>query len=94
MSIYSTQKFSLTIKGFKWIYEVLYTTTNVLSNNNRNKIAIFSAITLLASIMVGILLIHLSVDAQNSSTINITNTNASKPLPVLLIHGYMSDANL
>jgi triacylglycerol esterase/lipase EstA (alpha/beta hydrolase family) len=45
-------------------------------------------------IKVGILLIPISVDAQNSSTTNTTNTNASKSLPVLLIHGYMSDASV
>ncbi len=67
----------------------------MLSNNNRKKVAIFSAITLFASmIMVGILIIPLSVDAQNTSTTNSTTTNASEPLPVLLIHGYMSDASV
>lgn len=68
----------------------------MLSNNNRKKISIFSAITLLASmITVGIILLPpVSVDAQNSSTANTTNTNASEPLPVLLIHGYMSDASV
>ncbi|HYO06780.1 MAG TPA: alpha/beta fold hydrolase [Phototrophicaceae bacterium] len=68
----------------------------MLSNNNRKKIAIFSAVTVFASIItVGILLlIPIPVNAQNSSTTNTTNTGASEPLPVLLIHGYMSDASV
>jgi uncharacterized alpha/beta hydrolase family protein len=68
------------------------------NNKERNKFARLLAFILFFSMVmiVGTLIPPYSANAQNPSADNATNTNtnASKPLPVLLIHGYMSDASV
>jgi pimeloyl-ACP methyl ester carboxylesterase len=69
----------------------------VYSNNNkdRGKIARLFAIAIFFSTMMTVsIAIPFSVYAQPVSKDGATNTSASKPLPVLLIHGYMSDASV
>lgn len=69
-----------------------------MTNNSKRKIiAGFSIIILFTSVLmgghVGVLPFE-QVLAQSPATTNTTNTNTSEPLPVLLIHGYLSDASV
>src|SRR5690349_18390654 len=70
----------------------------MLKNNIRIiKSAEFTVIIIFAIvIMSGTVLFSYPIYGQGTNTSNTstTNTNGSEPLPVLLIHGYMSDASV
>ncbi len=69
----------------------------MLTSNKRIKSTEFTIIIIFAIVMVaGTVLFFYPVYGQVSNTTNntTTSTNGSEPLPVLLIHGYMSDASV
>lgn len=77
-----------------WLFKVLYTTLFDLKSKNNEKIMVLIPLILVASIAVFAYLLSLQqIYAQVSSTTSPTNNNATEPLPVLLVHGYLADAS-
>ena len=71
----------------------------MLTSNKRIKSAEFTVIIIFAIVIVtGTVIFFYPVYGQGANTSNntatTTSTNGSEPLPVLLIHGYMSDASV
>ncbi len=68
----------------------------LISNKRINSAQATGIIIFTVWIMVSMVLLSYTVYGQvsNSSNNTATSTNKSEPLPVLLIHGYMSDASV
>ncbi len=68
--------------------------TNMKKEKKINNITFISIITIFVFALMVIGLQHIFVvHAQTSSTNNTTTADSTKPLPVLLIHGYLSDSS-
>lgn len=82
------------------VYNLYATYDNMLTSNKRLKDAQATVIIILViGIISSTVLFTYPVYGQDANTSNTTsatntNTNGSEPLPVLLIHGYMSDASV
>lgn len=77
-----------------WLFKVLYTIFFDLKSKNNEKIMVLIPLILVASIAVFACLLPLQqIYAQVSATTSPTNNNATEPLPVLLVHGYLADAS-
>ena len=75
-----------------WLFKVLYTIDINLKSKNYEKIIVLASFSLVALGMF-VCLIPLQQIYEVSATPTPANSNATKPLPVLLIHGYLSDAS-
>ena len=64
-----------------------------MKSKNNEKIMVLVSFVLLALGMFVCLIPLQQIYTQVSATTTPTNSNATKPLPVLLIHGYLSDAS-
>lgn len=64
-----------------------------MKSKNNKKIIVLASFSLVALGMFVCLISLQQIYAQVSATPTLANSNATKPLPVLLIHGYLSDAS-
>jgi pimeloyl-ACP methyl ester carboxylesterase len=64
-----------------------------MKSKNNKKIIVLASFSLVALGMFVCLISLQQIYAQVSDTPTPANSNATKPLPVLLIHGYLSDAS-
>ena len=75
------------------LFKLLYTIGTDLKIKNNDKIIVVASFILVA---LGLFVCFISLQQiyfEVSATPTSTNSNATKPLPVLLIHGYLSDAS-
>ena len=76
-----------------WLFKVLYTIVTDLKSKNYEKIIVLASFSLVALGMFVCLIPLQQIYVQVSATTTPANSNETKPLPVLLIHGYLSDAS-